>query len=126
MKKKNPFYRCKAFPLAPPQPPLVKDTLNQGCETPSIIKSKCHRTEILSTHKRIIVSRKSVSLHTILNCHEEKRIEANCHEEKSIEAITDNVLCKQEGSQIVPAMQRAIRVVLTVYSTCKLLRHVLW
>lgn len=116
MKKKNPFYRCKAFPLAPPQPPLVKDTLNQGCETPSIIKSKCHRTEILSTHKHIIVSRKSVSLHTILNCHEEKRIEA----------ITDNVLCKQEGSQIVPAMQRAIRVVLTVYSTCKLLRHVLW
>lgn len=45
-----------------------------------------------------MVSRKSVSLHTILNCHEEKRIEA----------ITDNVLCKQEGSRMVPAMQRAI------------------
>lgn len=38
-----------------------------------------------------------------------------------MEAITNNILCQQEGSQIIPAMQWAIQGVVTVYSTCKVL-----
>lgn len=63
--KKNPSWTCRAFPFGPPQPSLVKDTLNQGWRALRIIKSKCHRTEILSTHKHITVSRMSVNLHNI-------------------------------------------------------------
>lgn len=45
---------------------------------------------------------------------------------KPTEDTTDNIFCKREGSLIVPATQRAIQVVVTVYSTCKVLHHVLW
>lgn len=55
------------------------------------------------------VSRRLANLRNILNC----------HWKKSMEAITDNILCKQEGPQIIPGMQWAIQTAVTVYSTCK-------
>lgn len=107
-----PFYTSKVLQVAPPQPPLVRDTLNSGWETRSTITSKCHRAEIPSRKKHVTVSGRSVWVCNILNCRKKKQVGT----------VTDQVLCKYQRNQIIPAVPQAIQVVVTVPPTPKVPR----
>lgn len=111
-----PVDTSKALPVAPPQPPRVRDTLNPGWETCSTIAGKLHRAEIPCRQKHVTVSGRSAWVCNVLNCHKEKHIGT----------ITDQVLCKYQRSQIIPAVPWAIQVVVTMPSIPKVLCVPLW